>query len=79
MNLKYKKNYPKNKNILIYIKQITYTNPKKANLIDKEVVNVMIENSIRRHNRKSTIISAILGSILIGGYLFGLFHLVQNI
>ena len=55
------------------------TNPKSTNPIDKDVVNVMIENAIRRHNRRSTIISAILGWILIGGYSFGLFHVVQNI
>tara|TARA_Y100001968_G_scaffold75026_1_gene66407 strand:+ start:1027 stop:1203 length:177 start_codon:yes stop_codon:yes gene_type:complete len=58
---------------------MTSTNPKTKNLIDKEVVNEMIENAIRRHNRRSTIISAILGWILIGGYSFGLFHAVQKI
>ncbi len=58
---------------------MTSTNPKPTNLVDKEVVNEMIENAIRRHNRRSTIISAILGWILIGGYSFGLFHVVQNI
>ena len=63
----------------IYIKQMTSTNPKSTNLIDRDVVNEMIENAIRRHNRRSTIISAILGWILIGGYSFGLFHVVQNI
>ena len=42
-------------------------------------LNEMIENAIRRHNRRSTIISAILVWILIGGYSFGLFHVVQNI
>ena len=59
--------------------KMTSTNPKSTNLIDREVVNEMIENAIRRHNRRSTIISAILGWILIGGYSFGLFHVVQNI
>jgi len=63
----------------IYIKQMTSTNPKSTNLINREDVNEMIENAIRRHNRRSTIISAILGWILIGGYSFGLFHVVQNI
>ena len=58
---------------------MTSANQKKANLIDREVVNEMIENAKRRHNRRSTIISAILGWILIGGYSFGLFHVVQNI
>ena len=58
---------------------MTSTNPKSTNLINKEDVNEMIENAIRRHNRRSTIISAILGWILIGAYSFGLFHVVQNI
>ena len=58
---------------------MTSSNQKSTKLIDKDVVNEMIENAIRRHNRRSTIISAILGSILIGGYSFGLFHVVQNI
>ena len=62
-----------------HIKTMTSTNPKSTKLIDKDVVNEMIENAIRRHNRRSTIISAILGWILIGGYSFGLFHVVQNI
>ena len=60
-------------------KTMTSTNPKSTNLINREDVNEMIENAIRRHNRRSTIISAILGWILIGGYSFGLFHVVQNI
>ncbi len=67
------------KKILNYIKQMTSTNQTKPNLIDREIVNDMIENAIRRHNRRSTIISAILGWILIGGYSFGLFHVVNNI
>ncbi len=58
---------------------MTCTNPKTSNLINREDVNEMIENAIRRHNRISTIISAILGWILIGGYSFGLFHVVNNI
>ena len=33
----------------------------------------MIKSAIRRHNRRSTIISSVLGWILIGGYSFGLF------
>tara|TARA_Y100001978_G_scaffold199218_1_gene213108 strand:+ start:1159 stop:1329 length:171 start_codon:yes stop_codon:yes gene_type:complete len=44
----------------------------------KDDVQEMIEKAIRRHNRRSTIISSILGWILIGGYSFGLFHVVQN-
>ena len=47
--------------------------------ISREEVNEMIENALRRHNRRSTIISSVLGWILIGGYSFGLFQAVQNI
>ena len=65
--------------LTLHKKQMKSTNPKKNNQLDKEIVNDMIENAIRRHNRRSTIISAILGWILIGGYSFGLFHVVQNI
>ena len=43
---------------------MTSTNPKSKNLINREDVNEMTENAIRRHNRRSTIISAILGWIL---------------
>ena len=46
--------------------------------ISKNEVKEMIESALRRHNRRSTIISSILGWILIGGYSFGLFHVVQN-
>jgi len=42
-------------------------------------VEEMIESAIRRHNRRSTIISSVLGWILIGGYSFGLFQAVQNV
>ena len=45
----------------------------------KEEVNEMIESALRRHNRRSTIISSVLGWILIGGYSFGLFQAVQNV
>ena len=71
--------YQKSQKQQFYIKQMTSTNPKSKNLINREDVNEMIENAIRRHNRRSTIISAILGWILIGGYSFGLFHVVHNI
>ena len=47
--------------------------------VDRDEVNEMIESAIRRHNRRSTIISSILGWILIGGYSFGLFQAVQNV
>ena len=54
---------------------------KKSNsdYVSKDEVNEMIENAIRRHNRRSTIISSVLGWILIGGYSFGLFQAVQNV
>ena len=51
---------------------------RKIEPISKIEVEEMIENALRRHNRRSTIISSILGWILIGGYSFGLFHVVQN-
>ena len=47
--------------------------------ISREEVSEMIENALRRHNRRSTIISSVLGWILIGGYSFGLFQAVQNV
>ena len=47
--------------------------------LTKDEVNEMIEDALRRHNRRSTIISSVLGWILIGGYSFGLFQAVQNI
>ena len=47
-------------------------------LVTKLEAQEMIESALRRHNRRSTIISSILGWILIGGYSFGLFHVVQN-
>ena len=46
--------------------------------LSKDEVNEMIESAIRRHNRRSTIISSVLGWILIGGYSFGLFKAVKN-
>ncbi len=49
------------------------------NSLSKEEVNEMIESALRRHNRRSTIISSVLGWILIGGYSFGLFQAVQNV
>ena len=54
---------------------------KKLNqdFISRDEANDMIENAIRRHNRRSTIISSVLGWILIGGYSFGLFQAVHNV
>ena len=49
-----------------------------TDLVTKLEAQEMIEKALRRHNRRSTIISSILGWILIGGYSFGLFHVVQN-
>ena len=47
--------------------------------LNRDQVNEMIESALRRHNRRSTIISSVLGWILIGGYSFGLFQSVQNV
>ena len=54
---------------------------KKSNsdYISRDEVNEMIEIALRRHNRRSTIISSVLGWILIGGYSFGLFQAVHNV
>ena len=54
---------------------------KKSNseYITRAEVDQMIEDALRRHNRRSTIISSVLGWILIGGYSFGLFQAVQNV
>ena len=49
-----------------------------SDLVSRLEAQEMIEKALRRHNRRSTIISSILGWILIGGYSFGLFHVVQN-
>ena len=49
------------------------------NYVSKDQVNEMIESALRRHNRRSTIISSVLGWSLIGGYSFGLFQAVQNV
>ena len=51
----------------------------REDYLNRDEVNEMIESAIRRHNRRSTIISSLLGWILIGGYSFGLFQAVQNV
>ena len=51
----------------------------KKEYLNRDEVNEMIESALRRHNRRSTIISSVLGWILIGGYSFGLFQAVQNV
>ena len=53
-------------------------NPRKEYL-NRAEVNERIESALRRHNTRSTIISSVLGWILIGGYSFGLFQAVQNV
>ena len=47
--------------------------------LNRAEVQEMIESALRRHNRRSTIISSVPGWILIGGYSFGLFQAVQNV
>ena len=54
-------------------------NKAASEYITREEANEMIECALRRHNRRSTIISSVLGWILIGGYSFGLFQAVQNV
>ena len=54
-------------------------NESTQDYLNREEVNEMIESALRRHNRRSTIISSVLGWILIGGYSFGLFQAVQNV
>ena len=54
------------------------TTQSNTDLVTKLEAQEMIDKALRRHNRRSTIISSILGWILIGGYSFGLFHVVQN-
>ena len=60
------------------VKKKMKKNPTKEYL-NRDEVNEMIESALRRHNRRSTIISSVLGWILIGGYSFGLFQAVQNV
>ena len=55
------------------------TKDSNTELVSRIEAQEMIEKALRRHNRRSTIISSILGWILIGGYSFGLFHVVQSI
>ena len=43
--------------------------------LSKEEVNEMIESALRRHNRRSTIISSVLGWLLIACDLL-CFHLI---
>ena len=61
------------------IKKLLMNKKSPPNYISKDEAKEMIEDALRRHNRRSTIISSVLGWILIGGYSFGLFQAVQNI
>ena len=51
----------------------------ESKYITKKEANEMIENALRRHNRRSTIISSVLGWIMIGGYSYGLFQALVKI
>ena len=68
-------------NIRLFLKIKINKMNKNSNhdFVSKDEVNEMIESALRRHNRRSTIISSVLGWILIGGYSFGLFQAVQNV
>ena len=61
------------------VKRKKMKNQPRKEYLSRDEVNEMIESAIRRHNRRSTIISSVLGWILIGGYSFGLFQAVQNV
>ena len=65
--------------IVKYEKKKKMKKDSRKEYLDRDEVNEMIESALRRHNRRSTIISSILGWILIGGYSFGLFQAVQNV
>ena len=60
-------------------KKIKMKKESRTEYLNKDEINEMIESALRRHNRRSTIISSVLGWILIGGYSFGLFQAVQNV
>jgi len=47
--------------------------------LNRDEVNEMIESALRRHNRRSTIISSVLGWIIIGGYSIDHYQAVQNV
>ena len=65
--------------ISFIVKKKTMKNESRKEYLGRDEVNEMIESALRRHNRRSTIISSVLGWILIGGYSFGLFQAVQNV
>ena len=76
INIKTETHFLKNSFI---VKEKKMKKSSKKKYLDRDEVNEMIESAIRRHNRRSTIISSVLGWILIGGYSFGLFQAVQNV
>ena len=63
----------------VYCKNKKMKKKSSKEYLNRDEVNEMIESALRRHNRRSTIISSVLGWILIGGYSFGLFQAVQNV
>ena len=67
--------------IRLMLSKLFYLMNKTTNsdYITREEVKEMIDDALRRHNRRSTIISSVLGWILIGGYSFGLFTAIQNV
>ena len=65
--------------ISFIVKKKTMKKESRKEYLGRDEVNEMIESALRRHNRRSTIISSVLGWILIGGYSFGLFQAVQNV
>ena len=64
---------------IVYRKKKKMKKESRTEYLNKDEINEMIESALRRHNRRSTIISSVLGWILIGGYSFGLFQAVQNV
>ena len=46
---------------------------------DREQVKAMIDAAIDRHNKTATLISACLGSALLGFYAHGVFAMVQRV
>ena len=64
---------------IVYHKTKNMKKEFRKEYLDRDEINEMIESALRRHNRRSTIISSVLGWILIGGYSFGLFQAVQNV
>ena len=65
--------------LLFKVKDKKMKKHSRKKFLERDEVNEMIESALRRHNRRSTIISSVLGWILIGGYSFGLFQAVQNV